>query len=143
MVPTRQSPRRCYADFQAIILSKIFSMSGRLIASPAQQRLINFHALSLKGGLYIRGGRFPRETSCAILNSFAFTQGTAPNWICTSIRSISTDAARLRAKKQRQHYPPRNKDSQTHIRPTFASLSSIIHHRQTLRYHPLHSGPSL
>ena len=34
-------------------------MAGRLTASFIQQRLINLHALSLKGGSSIRGGRFP------------------------------------------------------------------------------------
>ena len=84
-----RSPQRCYVDFQVIIFSKIFCIAGRLITSLAQQRLINFHALSLKGGLFIRGGRFPSKTSFASWRTCTPSKGTAPNWICTSSRSIS------------------------------------------------------
>ena len=125
-----------YADLHAIIFSTISSIAGRLAASFAQHRLIRFHALSHKGGFSIRGGRLPLETFFTICISCTPSKGITPNWICTSIRSIPrSDQVE---NKQEHCCPPRNKDSQTHICPTFVSLSSIGHHPPTLRRPPLH-----
>jgi hypothetical protein len=109
------------------------SIAGRLTASFTQHRLIRFHALSDKGGLSIRGGRFPLETFFTIWISCTPSKGITPNWICTS---ISIPRSGQVENKQEHCYPPRNKDSQTHKRPTFAFLSSIGHHRPTLRCPP-------
>jgi hypothetical protein len=77
-----------YTYFQVIIFSMISSIAGRLAASFIQHRLINFQALSLKGGLSSRGGRLPRETCFTIWISFIPWRGIVSKWICTILRSV-------------------------------------------------------
>ena len=67
--------------FHALILFTMSFIAGRSNISLTQQRLISFHASSLKGGSFSRGGRSPRETRLRIWMSFIPAKGIASKWI--------------------------------------------------------------